>query len=92
MKQSTEDEQMNQMAGMMFSMIKPLIKGHCGKPENNSVREQCDIIAGAVIEIFPALEVMVSLEDIKGLLYNLDQDKLDNFYEVVQKALQHRRT
>lgn len=86
-----EDIQMNQVAGMMMSMVKPMIKQSYGKPESEAVKDQVDIMASAIVRMFPGLTVLIDADDVKGLMYNMKQKDLDEFYETVELALGARK-
>lgn len=86
-----EEAQVNQVMGMMLSMVKPLIKQQYGKPESESVKEQIDIMASVITRMFPGLSVLISPEDVKGLMYNMKQNELDEFYTTVELALGARK-
>jgi hypothetical protein len=85
-----QNRDMEQMAGMLFGMIKPILKQSMGIPETEAVKKQVDVIAASVMSIFPQLEIMVTLEDVQGLMYNMKQADLDRFYEMVAVALTER--
>jgi hypothetical protein len=83
------------MMAMMREMVKGLISEMCKSvPENDSLREQSNVLA-AHLSTIPAVKEqlggMIDTKTIAKILYNLEQSDWDEIYNAFENAKKYRR-